>query len=120
MEDAIRAQSGETRAFRSIFLPLLRRRDSLPSRPLERSRRRVSVSSPPCARGAAVEGGECHHLGDAGGGEPRRTRGMDNAIVHVMLPVQTLQSAGKSRLEPQVRLMVAVLQTFVDDLRGSA
>jgi hypothetical protein len=45
---------------------------------------------------------------------------MDNAMVHVMLPVQYLQSAGKSRLEPQVRLMVAVLQTVVDDLRGSA
>ena len=36
-----------------------------------------------------------------------------------MLPVQYLQAAGRRRMEPHRRLMVAVLQTVLDDLRGS-
>ena len=40
-------------------------------------------------------------------------------MIHVMLPAQYLQTAARRRSEPQVRLMVAVLQTVVDDLRGS-
>jgi hypothetical protein len=41
-------------------------------------------------------------------------------MVHILLPAQYLQTGGRRRLEPQVRLMVAVLQTVVDDLRGSS
>jgi hypothetical protein len=41
---------------------------------------------------------------------------LDSAMIHVVLPVQYLRIAGRYRREPQVRLMVAVLQTVVDDL----
>jgi len=44
---------------------------------------------------------------------------MDSAMMHVMLPAQFPQTAARRRLEPQVKLMVAVLQTVLDDLRGS-
>ena len=41
-------------------------------------------------------------------------------MIHVVLPVQYLNKPGERRKEPQKRLMVAVLQTVVDDYRGSA
>jgi hypothetical protein len=41
-------------------------------------------------------------------------------MIHVMLPVQYLRPPGERRMEPQKRLMLAVLQTVVDDCRGSA
>jgi hypothetical protein len=41
-------------------------------------------------------------------------------MIHTFLPVQYLSKRGKGRGEPQTRLMVAVLQTVVDDYRGSA
>jgi hypothetical protein len=41
-------------------------------------------------------------------------------MIHVILPVQHLRKAGERRMEPLRRLMVAVLQTAVDDCRGSA
>ena len=41
-------------------------------------------------------------------------------MIHTMLPVQYLQDAARRRMEPQRRLMVAVLQTVLDDFRGSA
>ena len=40
-------------------------------------------------------------------------------MIHIMLPVQYLQPGGGRRVEPQKRLMVAVLQTVLDDFRGS-
>ena len=40
-------------------------------------------------------------------------------MIHVLLPVQYLAKQGKGRGAPQTRLMVAVLQTVVDDYRGS-
>ena len=40
-------------------------------------------------------------------------------MIHVMLPVHYLRAAGARRMEPQKRLMVAVLQTVLDDFRGS-
>ena len=40
-------------------------------------------------------------------------------MIHIMLPVQYVQAAGRSRIEPQKRLMVAVLKTVLDDFRGS-
>ena len=40
-------------------------------------------------------------------------------MIHVMLPVQYLRVTGGHRMEPQKRLMVAVLQTVLDDFRGS-
>ena len=40
-------------------------------------------------------------------------------MIHVMLPVQYLQAAGRRRIEPEKRLMAAVLQTVLDDFRGS-
>jgi len=40
-------------------------------------------------------------------------------MIHVMLPVQYLRRAGLGRVEPHRRLMAAVLQTVVDDCRGS-
>jgi hypothetical protein len=41
-------------------------------------------------------------------------------MIHTMLPVQYLAKRGEGRGEPQTRLMLAVLQTVVDDYRGSA
>lgn len=41
-------------------------------------------------------------------------------MIHVMLPVQYFRKAGQRRMEPQKRLMLAVLQTVVDDVRGSS
>jgi hypothetical protein len=43
---------------------------------------------------------------------------MDSAMIHVMLPVQYLQ-ARQRRMEPQKRLMVAVLETVLDDFRSA-
>jgi hypothetical protein len=40
-------------------------------------------------------------------------------MIHVILPVQHLRN-GQRRIEPVRRLMAAVLQTAVDDCRGSA
>ena len=40
-------------------------------------------------------------------------------MIHVMLPVQYLRKAGAHRIEPQKRLMLAVLQTVIDDYQGS-
>ena len=40
-------------------------------------------------------------------------------MIHVLLPVQYLNKPGERRREPQTRLMLAVLQTVVDDYRGS-
>lgn len=41
-------------------------------------------------------------------------------MIHVMLPVQYLRRAGERHMEPQKRLMLAVLQAAVDDLQGWA
>jgi hypothetical protein len=41
-------------------------------------------------------------------------------MIHILLPVQYLAKRGGHQREPQTRLMVAVLQTVVDDYRGSA
>ena len=41
-------------------------------------------------------------------------------MIHVLLPVQYLNKPGARREEPRTRLMLAVLQTVVDDYRGSA
>ena len=41
-------------------------------------------------------------------------------MIHVILPVQYLRKGGERSMEPLRRLMVAVLQTAVDDCRGSA
>jgi hypothetical protein len=41
-------------------------------------------------------------------------------MIHTLLPVQSFQVAGRRCMEPQKRLMVAVLQTVLDDVRGSA
>lgn len=40
-------------------------------------------------------------------------------MIHTMLPTQYLRRAGSFRVEPHKRLMAAVLQTVVDDCRGS-
>jgi hypothetical protein len=40
-------------------------------------------------------------------------------MIHVMLPIQYLRKAGDRRFEPQKRLMLAVLQTVIDDCEGS-
>jgi hypothetical protein len=40
-------------------------------------------------------------------------------MIHVMLPVQYLRQAGQRLAEPQKRLMLAVLQTVVQDYGGS-
>ena len=37
---------------------------------------------------------------------------------HVRLPTQELRPTGRQHIEPQRRLMVAVLQTVFDDVRG--
>src|SRR5437016_13032981 len=41
-------------------------------------------------------------------------------MIHDMLPMQCLRSADSCQVEPHKRLMAAVLQTVVDDCRGSA
>lgn len=41
-------------------------------------------------------------------------------MIHVMLPVQYLRKSGESRMDPQKRLMLAVLQTVIDDCQGSS
>jgi hypothetical protein len=41
-------------------------------------------------------------------------------MIHIILPEQYLRRAGQHRIEPQKRLMLAVLQTVVDDCRGSS
>jgi hypothetical protein len=41
-------------------------------------------------------------------------------MIHVLLPVQYLRKPGERLMEPPKRLMLAVLQTVVDDCRGSA
>ena len=41
-------------------------------------------------------------------------------MLHVLLPDQYLGAAGERIAEPQKRLMLAVLQTVVDDCTGSA
>ena len=41
-------------------------------------------------------------------------------MIHTLLPVQYLFKRDEGRCEPQTRLMLAVLQTVVDDYRGSA
>jgi hypothetical protein len=38
-------------------------------------------------------------------------------MIHIMLPVQYARQAGAHRIEPQRRLMLAVLQTVVDDFK---
>ena len=43
---------------------------------------------------------------------------MDSAMRHVRLPTQELRRIGQHRIEPQRRLMAAVLQTVLDDVRG--
>ena len=40
-------------------------------------------------------------------------------MIHDMLPMQCLRSADSCQVEPHKRLMAAVLQTVVDDCRGS-
>lgn len=40
-------------------------------------------------------------------------------MIHVMLPAQYLRQPGRRTSEPHRRLMAAVLQTVVDDYRGS-
>jgi hypothetical protein len=40
-------------------------------------------------------------------------------MIHILLPVQYLAKRRGDRGEPQTRLMLAVLQTVVDDYRGS-
>ena len=40
-------------------------------------------------------------------------------MIHVMLPEQYLRKTGTYRIEPQKRLMLAVLQTVVDDCQAS-
>ena len=40
-------------------------------------------------------------------------------MIHVMLPTQYLRRADSHLVEPHRRLMAAVLQTVVDDCRGS-
>jgi hypothetical protein len=40
-------------------------------------------------------------------------------MIHVMLPTQYLRRADARLVEPHKRLMAAVLQTVVDDCRGS-
>jgi hypothetical protein len=40
-------------------------------------------------------------------------------MLHVMLPVQYLRRADQKLAEPQKRLMLAVLQTVLDDCEGS-
>jgi hypothetical protein len=40
-------------------------------------------------------------------------------MIHVMLPTQYLRRATSHVVEPHKRLMAAVLQTVVDDCRGS-
>jgi hypothetical protein len=40
-------------------------------------------------------------------------------MLHVMLPIQYLHKTGSRRAQPHKRLMAAVLQTVVDDCRGS-
>jgi hypothetical protein len=39
-------------------------------------------------------------------------------MIHVMLPAQYLRQAGGYLVEPQKRLMLAVLKTVVDDCQG--
>ena len=41
-------------------------------------------------------------------------------MFHVMLPIQYLRQAGQRAAEPQKRLMLAVLQTVVDDVVSGA
>jgi hypothetical protein len=41
-------------------------------------------------------------------------------MIHVMLPSQYLRRAGARFAEPHARLMAAVLQTVLDDCRGTA
>jgi hypothetical protein len=41
-------------------------------------------------------------------------------MIHVMLPCQYLRRSSRRAAEPHRRLMAAVLQTVVDDFRGSA
>ena len=41
-------------------------------------------------------------------------------MIHTLLPVQYLTKRREGRGEPSTRLMLAVLQTVVDDCRGSA
>ena len=43
---------------------------------------------------------------------------MDSAMRHVRLPTQEFRRTGQHRIEPQRRLMAAVLQTVLDDVRG--
>ena len=40
-------------------------------------------------------------------------------MIHIVLPVQYVRQAGAHRIEPQKRLMLAVLQTVVDDFKRS-
>jgi len=40
-------------------------------------------------------------------------------MIHILLPVQYLAKRLDGRGEPQTRFMLAVLQTVVDDYRGS-
>jgi hypothetical protein len=40
-------------------------------------------------------------------------------MIHVMLPAQYLHRAGSRQFEPHKRLMAAVLQTVLDDCKGS-
>jgi hypothetical protein len=41
-------------------------------------------------------------------------------MIHIMLPTQYLRRSTSHVVEPHKRLMAAVLQTVVDDCRGSA
>src|SRR2546427_113826 len=49
-----------------------------------------------------------------------RANDRPSAMIHVMLPAQYLRRADSRLAEPHRRLMAAVLQTVVDDCRGSA
>ena len=40
-------------------------------------------------------------------------------MIHTVLPEQYLRKADSRRIDPQRRLMLAVLQTVIDDCRGS-
>jgi hypothetical protein len=41
-------------------------------------------------------------------------------VIHTLLPGQYLEAAGARLALPQRRLMIAVLQTVIDDVQGSA
>src|SRR5206468_3651200 len=58
-------------------------------------------------------------VGRTGRPLPRHSGRRGDPMIHVMLPVQYLRQAGVRVTEPQKRLMLAVLQTVVEDCWGS-